>query len=129
MAMSASAASHSLGWSARRDDRGDGTCPGGSQDTGADPAPAGGRDVTLATLPDVSRSGVISPAAVEAATLSMRDRPAIRMASPAVPVRFLSGGNQQKVSIAEWLLTDAAVYPCTIRRGVSMSARNRRSTS
>ena len=67
-------------------------------------------NVTLATLPEVSRSGVISPAAVRAATLAMRDRLAIRMASPAVPVRFLSGGNQQKVSIAKWLLTDAAVY-------------------
>ncbi len=49
-------------------------------------------------------------AAVQAATLAMRDRLAIRMASPTVPVRFLSGGNQQKVSIAKWLLTDAAVY-------------------
>nr|MBA3449777.1 sugar ABC transporter ATP-binding protein [Chloroflexia bacterium] len=27
-----------------------------------------------------------------------------------VPVRFLSGGNQQKVAIAKWLLTDAAVF-------------------
>ena len=42
--------------------------------------------------------------------LAMRDRLAIRMASPDVPVRFLSGGNQQKVAIAKWLLTDAAVY-------------------
>ena len=67
-------------------------------------------NVTLPTLPDVSRSGVISPAAVRDATLAMRDRLAIRMASPAVPVRFLSGGNQQKVSIAKWLLTDAAVF-------------------
>jgi len=67
-------------------------------------------NLTLPTLPDVSRSGIISPAAVEAATLSMRDRLAIRMASPEVPVRFLSGGNQQKVAIAKWLLTDAAVY-------------------
>jgi ribose transport system ATP-binding protein len=67
-------------------------------------------NVTLPTLPDVSRSGVISAAAVQAATRTMRDRLAIRMASPAVPVRFLSGGNQQKVSIAKWLLTDAAVY-------------------
>jgi ribose transport system ATP-binding protein len=67
-------------------------------------------NVTLPTLPEVSRSGVISPAAVAAATRSMRDRLAIRMASAGVPVRFLSGGNQQKVAIAKWLLTDAAVY-------------------
>ena len=67
-------------------------------------------NVTLPILPDVSRGGVVSGAAVASATRSMRDRLAIRMAGPGVPVRFLSGGNQQKVSIAKWLLTDAAVY-------------------
>ena len=67
-------------------------------------------NITLPTLPEVSRNGVISPAAVGRDDWSMRDRLAIRMASPEVPVRFLSGGNQQKVSIAKWLLTDAAVY-------------------
>ena len=67
-------------------------------------------NITLPTLPAVSQNGVISPSEVEAATLSMRDQLAIRMASPRVPVRFLSGGNQQKVAIAKWLLTDAAVF-------------------
>ena len=81
-------------------------------------------NVTLATLPDVSRNGVMSPAAVAAATRAMRDRLAIRMASPAAPVRFLSGGNQQKVAIAKWLLTDAAVlllYDPT--RGIDVGAK------
>ena len=67
-------------------------------------------NITLPTLPQVARGGVVSPAAVESATLAMRDRLAIRMAGPEVPVRFLSGGNQQKVAIAKWLLTDAAVF-------------------
>jgi len=67
-------------------------------------------NVTLPTLPRMSRSGVVSSAAVNEATTAMRDRLAIRMASSDVPVRFLSGGNQQKVAIAKWLLTDAAVY-------------------
>nr|MBA2598354.1 sugar ABC transporter ATP-binding protein [Chloroflexia bacterium] len=67
-------------------------------------------NMTLPTLPAVSRNGVISAAAVDTATTAMRDRLAIRMASPAAPVRFLSGGNQQKVAIAKWLLTDAAVF-------------------
>jgi ribose transport system ATP-binding protein len=67
-------------------------------------------NITLPTLPEVSRHGVISPPEVAAATESMRERLAIRMASPETPVRYLSGGNQQKVSIAKWLLTDAAVY-------------------
>jgi ribose transport system ATP-binding protein len=67
-------------------------------------------NITLPTLPEVSRHGVISPPEVAAATESMRERLAIRMASPETPVRYLSGGNQQKVSIAKWLLTAAAVY-------------------
>jgi ribose transport system ATP-binding protein len=67
-------------------------------------------NMTLPTLTEVSHSGVISPAAVASATESMRERLAIRMASPEAPVRFLSGGNQQKVAIAKWLLTNAAVY-------------------
>ena len=45
-------------------------------------------------------------------------------ASPAVPVRFLSGGNQQKVSIAKWLLTDAAVYLLyDPTRGIDVAAK------
>ncbi len=67
-------------------------------------------NMTLPTLPEVSRNGVVSSGAVAAATTTMRDRLAIRMAGPESPVRFLSGGNQQKVAIAKWLLTDAAVY-------------------
>ena len=67
-------------------------------------------NITLPTLPAVSDRGVISRGEVRQATLGMRDRLAIRMAGPEVPVRFLSGGNQQKVAIAKWLLTDAKVF-------------------
>jgi ribose transport system ATP-binding protein len=67
-------------------------------------------NITLSTLPSVANHGLINPAAVATATETMRDRLSIRMASPDIPVRFLSGGNQQKVAIAKWLLTDAAVY-------------------
>ena len=67
-------------------------------------------NMTLATLPEVSHNGVVSSAEVERETLAMRDSLSIRMAGPEVPVRYLSGGNQQKVAIAKWLLTDADVY-------------------
>jgi ribose transport system ATP-binding protein len=67
-------------------------------------------NITLATLPEVSSNGVISSSDVLRETLEMRDSLSIRMAGPEVPVRYLSGGNQQKVAIAKWLLTDADVY-------------------
>jgi ribose transport system ATP-binding protein len=42
--------------------------------------------------------------------MEMKERLSIRMAGPEAPVRYLSGGNQQKVAIAKWLLTEANVY-------------------
>ena len=67
-------------------------------------------NVTLATLPSVSRAGVLDQAAEDLATRTMRDRLAIKMTSFAAPVRYLSGGNQQKVALAKWLLAEAEVY-------------------
>jgi len=69
-----------------------------------------GENITLATLAKVAHQGVVSSAAEARATATMRDRLAIRTAGMAIPVRFLSGGNQQKVAIAKWLLSEAAVY-------------------
>src|SRR5688572_14101080 len=34
----------------------------------------------------------------------------VKVGSPRVPVRSLSGGNQQKVVIGKWLLTEADIY-------------------
>jgi ribose transport system ATP-binding protein len=67
-------------------------------------------NVTLPTLTRMSRIGVVSRPAERAATSRMRDRLAIKTASIETPVRYLSGGNQQKVAIAKWLLSDADVY-------------------
>jgi ribose transport system ATP-binding protein len=52
------------------------------------------------------------------------DRLNVRRSSPEQPVRELSGGNQQKVMIARWLLRDAAVVLFDEpTRGIDVSAR------
>lgn len=40
----------------------------------------------------------------------MIDQMQVKVGSPRAPVRSLSGGNQQKVVIGKWLLTDANIY-------------------
>ncbi|HEX5499808.1 MAG TPA: sugar ABC transporter ATP-binding protein, partial [Thermomicrobiales bacterium] len=69
-----------------------------------------GENITLSTLPEVSRGGVLSLARERAATSRMQAALSIKTPNMGVPVRFLSGGNQQKVAIAKWLLTDAQVF-------------------
>jgi ribose transport system ATP-binding protein len=81
-------------------------------------------NVVMATLPRFSQMGIISPTAERRASQRMRDRLAIRTASVETPVRFLSGGNQQKVAIAKWLMTDAEVYLLSDpTRGIDVGAK------
>ncbi|MEJ7763147.1 MAG: sugar ABC transporter ATP-binding protein [Thermomicrobiales bacterium] len=68
------------------------------------------QNMTLPTLSSISAGGFVSDAAERGATARMRDRLAIKMSSGETPVRFLSGGNQQKVAIAKWLLSEARLY-------------------
>ncbi len=67
-------------------------------------------NLTLPTLPRWSRGGILSPSAEAGATTAVRERLAIKTASVATPVRQLSGGNQQKVAIAKWLLGETRVF-------------------
>src|SRR5215217_3301449 len=67
-------------------------------------------NVTLPTLPRISQLGVVVPTAERAETAEMIAQLGIKTASGETPVRFLSGGNQQKTAIAKWLLTRASVY-------------------
>ncbi len=81
-------------------------------------------NIVMATLRDHGKMGFLSPAAEREASYGMRDRLAIRTASVETPVRFLSGGNQQKVAIAKWLLTDARVYLLSDpTRGIDVGAK------
>lgn len=69
-----------------------------------------GQNMTMSILSRLSRFSVISHAAETNAIDKMMKRLAVKAPSPAIPVRSLSGGNQQKVSLAKWLLTEAKIY-------------------
>jgi ribose transport system ATP-binding protein len=62
-------------------------------------------NITLAALDRLSRGFLVDPgleqAAVDEAVRSLK----IRVSSPESPVGTLSGGNQQKVVVAKWLMT------------------------
>jgi ribose transport system ATP-binding protein len=81
-------------------------------------------NVIMATLPEHARAGFVSPQKERRSSLRMRDRLAIRTPSVETPVRFLSGGNQQKVALAKWLMTDATVYLLSDpTRGIDVGAK------
>lgn len=67
-------------------------------------------NITLPTVRRVAPMGVVNAAGERRQAASMIERLAIKTASPETPVRYLSGGNQQKAAIAKWLLTKARVY-------------------
>jgi ribose transport system ATP-binding protein len=80
--------------------------------------------VIMATLPAHGTLGFLSPTKERSSTRTMRERLAIKTSSIEAPVQFLSGGNQQKVAIAKWLMTDAMVYLLSDpTRGIDVGAK------
>jgi ribose transport system ATP-binding protein len=82
-------------------------------------------NLTLSILDRVSRLGVLRWRAETRAAQQMVRRLAVRTASMAHPVSALSGGNQQKVLLGRWLLTDPQVllfYDVT--RGVDVATKH-----
>ena len=61
-------------------------------------------NITLATLRDVARLGLIDPAAERRTASEMVGRLGVKAASIASEVGDLSGGNQQKVALARWIV-------------------------
>jgi len=68
-----------------------------------------GENLSFAALDLFSRGGVIDRTAERAAIDRMMQLLSVRAASTAIPVGALSGGNQQKVVIAKWLMVEPRI--------------------
>ena len=67
------------------------------------------RNMTIASLPDLSRRGLVDRSAEAARAAAWKDRLDVRTPDLANPILSLSGGNQQKVLFARALATRAPV--------------------
>jgi len=66
-------------------------------------------NMSLAHLPALGRLGILSAAAERSAVARMVEQLRIKIGSAQDPVQTLSGGNQQKVVIAKWLMAQPRV--------------------
>ncbi|WP_371786194.1 sugar ABC transporter ATP-binding protein [Streptosporangium subroseum] len=81
-------------------------------------------NTTFATMPRISRAGLLNTRRRAANVQDMIERLGINPPRPEMPVRHLSGGNQQKVVLAKWLLTRPRVLILDEpTRGVDMATR------
>ncbi len=81
-------------------------------------------NIALPSLKALSRGGLVTPGRIGAFARDWMTRLGVKAASPSVAVGTLSGGNQQKVSLAKWL----AIGPRVIlldepTRGVDVGAK------
>jgi simple sugar transport system ATP-binding protein len=67
-------------------------------------------NLTLANLREYTRAGFVQAEAERQAARTMVERLGIKTAGLQLPVGRLSGGNQQKVAVGKWLLSDAQVF-------------------
>ena len=81
-------------------------------------------NITLAALPSLTRGVTVDRAKEAAGIAAMIDKLRIKVGDAALPVATLSGGNQQKVVIAKWLLTGARiVLLCDPTRGIDVGTK------
>jgi ribose transport system ATP-binding protein len=82
------------------------------------------RNVSVSSLGRFARAGWVLPGRELAAAVEVAERLDVRPADPRRPVRTLSGGNQQKVVLARWLLRDCRLLILDEpTRGVDVGAR------
>lgn len=83
------------------------------------------KNTTLAALPGFSPNCILNPAAELAAAEKQRGELNLKAATLTQPVETLSGGNQQKVVLAKWILTEPKVLLLDEpTRGVDVGAKH-----
>jgi ABC-type sugar transport system ATPase subunit len=81
-------------------------------------------NATLVVLPRFQRWGFIRRDEESAALTPVAERLALQCATPSAPVGTLSGGNQQKVLLARWLLVNPDVlFLDDPTRGIDVGAK------
>jgi len=82
-------------------------------------------NTSLPALPGLQRAGVVDGAAERVLVGGLLQRLRVKLASPAMPVSGLSGGNQQKVVVAKWLErdTDILIFD-EPTRGIDVGAKD-----
>ena len=83
-----------------------------------------GSNMTLSSLDRLSRHGVIRLAAERNAIADFFEKLDVKAASPEVPAQTLSGGNQQKLVLAKWLVRQCRILILDEpTRGVDVGAK------
>jgi ribose transport system ATP-binding protein len=83
------------------------------------------QNLTLPILGRIARTGIVRRRAEDDLIRAMIEQLAIRTPSADQPVGALSGGNQQKVLIGRWLLTEARILLLyDITRGVDVATKH-----
>ena len=82
------------------------------------------RNITLSTFPRIARRGVLDERAERRVAREQMDALELRPADPDRPAATLSGGNQQKILLARWLVEGSRVLLLDEpTRGVDVGAR------
>ncbi len=94
------------------------------KDTGLFPSASLRHNISIASLPDLSRLSVVNRSHERKLVKSLVDRFRIKAASQEIPVSSMSGGNQQKVVLARCVTTKPRLLLCDEpTRGIDVGAK------